>query len=147
MQAAIFSVFSCKNAQCYHIQMRSCFQKDIDNRLSSLKMFTNLLKSVWEQFLINPATSKACHDYCTDVPSTAYKIRWLYQEQFYHIVPSACLWTYYSFIYHTLSPKAFPRTVKPNQQQTMCNHIRTCSYITFTSRTVWDQLPGRLLQQ
>lgn len=82
-------LYSCKNAQCYHIQMSFFFPERYSNRLSSLKILkcsqTYLLKSVWEQFLINPATLKAWHDYCTGVPSAAYKIRWLYQVQFYHI--------------------------------------------------------------
>ena len=70
---------------------------------------------------------------------------------------SCCPWTECSFLYHKPSPKAFQTiwqyikqphptglttadTVKPHQPRTS-----TCSM--FTSRIVWDQPPGQLLQQ
>ncbi len=65
---------------------------------------------------------------------------------------SCCLWIECSFLYHKPSPKAFQRIwqyIQPALQlQTTCTtpaqdlHIRI-----FTSKIVWDQPPGQLLQQ
>ncbi len=62
-------------------------------------------------------------------------------------------WIECSFLYHKPSPKAFQRIwqyIQPaSQPQTTCNHTSpgTFSSSIFTSKIVWDQPPGQLLQQ
>ncbi len=65
---------------------------------------------------------------------------------------SGCLWIECSFLYHKPSPKAFQRIwqyIQPaSQPQTTCNHTsRTSTSSIFTSKIIWDQTPGQLLQQ
>ncbi len=66
---------------------------------------------------------------------------------------SCCPWIECSFLYHKPSPKAFQRIwqyIQPaSQPQTTCNHTSPGPPhpAIFTSKIVWDQPPGQLLQQ
>ncbi len=86
----------------------------------------------------------------TDVASFEGACNWHADSRNVH--QSCCPWIECSFLYHKPSPKAFHRIwqyIQPaSQPQTTCNHTNTTSTSSiFTSKIVWDQPPGQLLQQ
>ncbi len=85
----------------------------------------------------------------TDVASFEGACNW--HADCRNVHQSCCPWIECSFLYHKPSPKAFQRIWQyiqtASQPQTMCNHTRTSTSSIFTSKIVWDQPPGQLLQQ
>ncbi len=86
----------------------------------------------------------------TDVASFEGACNW--HADCRNVHQSCCPWIECSFLYHKPSPKAFQRIwqyIQPaSQPQTTCNHTsRTSTSSIFTSKIIWDQTPGQLLQQ
>ncbi len=87
----------------------------------------------------------------TDVASFEGACNW--HADCRNVHQSCCPWIECSFLYRKPSPKAFQRIwqyIQPaSQPQTTCNHISSGPphQAIFTSKIVWDQPPGQLLQQ
>ncbi len=80
----------------------------------------------------------------TDVASFEGACNW--HADCRNVHKSCCLWIECSFLYHKPSPKAFQRIwqyIQPASQP----QTRTSTSSIFTSKIIWDQPPGQLLQQ